>query len=68
MFFDLYFRFPKNDENRKYFDRVDQSLRNALPYLLRSKQVSVKHKVYLSIIRISPWLFVMLQRLVNRSR
>ena len=68
MFFDLYFRFPKNDENRKYFDRVDQSLKNALPYLLRSKQVSVKHKVYLSIIRISPRLFVMLQRLVNRSR
>lgn len=66
MFFDLYFRFPKNDENRKYFDRVDLSLKNALPYLLRSSGVSLRHKVYLSIIRISPRLFLLLQRLVNK--
>ena len=67
MFFDLYFRFPRNEENRMYFDRMDASLRKALPYLLRASSVSPRHKVYLSIIRISPRLFLLLQRLVNKK-
>lgn len=66
-FFELYFHFPKTQENQLYFDRMDASLKKALPYLLRSSKVSLRHKIYLSIIRISPRLFILLQRLVNKK-
>ena len=67
IFFDLYFCFPRNSENKPYFDRMDASLRKALPYLLRSSKVSLRHKIYLSIIRISPRLFLRLQRIINQT-
>lgn len=66
-FFELYFRFPKNQENTLYFHRMDASLRKALPCLLRSSRVSLRHKVYLSIIRVSPGLFLWLQRITHTN-
>ena len=67
IFFDLYFRFPRNAENSMYFGRMDASLKKALPYLLRSSHVSIRHKVYLSIIRMSPRLYILMRRLTNKN-
>lgn len=67
LFFEMYFRFSRSEENQMYFDRMDASLKKALPYLVRSSKVSLRHKIYLSIIRISPRLFILLQRLVNKK-
>lgn len=65
LFFELYFRFPQNAENEPYFNRMNESLRKALPYLIQSSGVSFRHKIYLLLIRINPRLFVLLQRLIN---
>ena len=61
-FFDYYFHFPRSDENQKYFDRMDNSLRIALPYILRSREVSLRHKLYLLLIRINPHFFTALKK------
>lgn len=64
-FFDHYFLFPRNEENNKYFQRMDNSLRIALPYLLRSNTVSMQHKLYLILIRINPKLYTALRKLFS---
>lgn len=62
MFFDYYFRFPRTAENEKYFRRMEDSLKTALPFILKSKTVSLRHKIYLSIIRFNPRLYTTLRR------
>lgn len=62
LFFDYYFRFPRTPENEKYFRRMEHSLRMALPHLLRCRQISLRHKVYLSTIRVHPGLFLFLRK------
>lgn len=64
-FFDLYFRFPRTEENEEYFQRMDNSLKTALPYILKSKSVSLRHKVYLSSIRVNPKIYTTLKRLLR---
>ena len=53
-FFDLYFRFPRNEETEVYCFRMEAALREALPGILRAKRVSVRHKCYLTMLAISP--------------
>lgn len=65
MFFDYYFRFPRTEENKKYFCRMEKSLRFALPYILRCKEVSLAHKIYLSMIRINPKIYSSLKQLLK---
>ena len=62
-FFDLYYRFPRTTENEKYFRRMDDSLKKALPYILKSNSVSLRHKIYLIAIRINPKIYPTLKRL-----
>lgn len=64
-FFDYYFRFPRTEENEKYFRRMDDSLKIALPYILKSKSVSLRHKVYLAAIRVNPQIYAVLKRLLK---
>ena len=64
-FFDYYFRFPRTDENEKYFRRMDDSLKIALPYILKSKSVSLRNKVYLTAIRVNPQIYTVLKRLLK---
>lgn len=61
-FFDLYFRFQRTEENGKYFHRMEASLKTALPYLLYSNQISMRHKCYLLLIRINPKLYCILKK------
>ena len=65
MFFDYYFRFPRTEENEKYFRRMEDSLKIALPYILKSKSVSLRHKVYLAAIRVNPQIYAVLKRLLK---
>lgn len=64
-FFALYYRFPRTEENEKYFRRMDDSLKKALPYILKSKSVSLRHKVYLTAIRVNPQIYAVLKRLLK---
>ena len=65
-FFDLYFRFPQTDENRKYFRRMEKSLKIAYPHILRCGEVSRAHKLYLTLIRIHPQIYRTLKRITKR--
>lgn len=56
-FFDLYFAFPKNVENQKYFARMEKALVLALPEILRAGTVAFRHKCCLCLIRIHPNLY-----------
>lgn len=62
---DMISLFPCTEENEKYFRRMDESLRRALPYILKSQSVSLRHKVYLSAIRVNPQIYVTLKRLLK---
>lgn len=64
-FFELYYRFTRTDENEKYFRRMDDSLKKALPYILKSQSVSLRHKVYLTAIRVNPQIYAILKRLLK---
>lgn len=64
-FFDLYFRFEQGDE--KYLRRMEASLKMALPYVLRSNQVSLRHKCYLLLIRVNPKLYRVLKKAKSRK-
>lgn len=66
MFFDYYFRFPRTEENEKYFRRMDDSLKKALPYILKSSTVSIRHKIYLSVIRLNPRIYSAMKRFLKR--
>lgn len=66
LFFDYYFYFPRTTENEKYFQRMDASLKTALPCILKSKCVSVRHKIYLTSIRINPKIYLTLRRLLKK--
>ena len=57
--------FPRTKENEEYFHRMDDSLKMALPYILKSKSVSLRHKVYLSAIRVNPVIYATLKRLLK---
>ncbi len=57
--------FPHTDENYLYFRRMDDSLKKALPYILKSRSVSLRHKVYLSVIRVNPRIYAVLKRLLK---
>lgn len=56
-FFDDYFKFPRTEENQKYFQRMEKSLEMALPFIRHSKAVSFRHKLYLTAIHIAPVTF-----------
>lgn len=66
MFFDYYFRFPRTKANEKYFRRMDDSLKKALPYILKSSRVSIRHKIYLSVIRLNPKIYSAMKELLKR--
>lgn len=61
-FFDLYFRFENSRGNTVYFNRMEASLRTALPYLIQSNMVSIRHKLYLLLIRINPSIYYLLRK------
>ena len=65
-FFDYYFRFPRTKENEKYFRRMDDSLKKTLPYILKSSTVSIRHKIYLSVIRLNPKIYSAMKQLLKR--
>ena len=62
-FFDMYFRFQRTQDNEKYFLRMEASLKNALPHILRCDSVSKAHKLYLTLIRINPKFYIWLRSL-----
>lgn len=61
-FFDYYFRFPKNEETKPYFARMDAALKLALLCILGAKSVAFRHKLYLILVRIHPNLYVFLRK------
>lgn len=61
-FFDLYFRFPRDQGTENYFLRMEAALKEALPGILRAKGVSIRHKCYLTILGIHPKGGVMLRK------
>lgn len=65
MFFDMYFCFPKADDNIIYFLRMEDSLKKALPYILRSPSVSLRHKIYLTVIRINPQVYLTIKKMLK---
>jgi len=64
-FWDFYMTFERNEKNLPYFRRMEAQLARVLPELLRSRAVSLRHKLYLIIIRLHPGLFFFLR---NRKR
>lgn len=66
LFFDYYLKFPMIPENEIYYRRMEETVRMTLPYILRCKQVGLKHKLYLALIRINPKLYIGLRNLVER--
>lgn len=64
-FLSLYFRFTRTAETEPYFRRMDEGLKTTLPYLLKSKSVSLRHKVYLSAIHLNPKIYSTLKRLLK---
>ena len=49
-FWDFYHGFPKNEENLKYFRRMEAALRSCFWELLRSPEISLRHKLYFLMI------------------
>lgn len=64
-FFDFYFRFPRTKENEIYFNRMENSLKTALRYILKSQSVSLRHKIYLTAICINPKIYTTLKCLIK---
>ena len=62
---DLLPRFPRTAENEKYFRRMEDSLKTAFPYLLRAKNVSPRHKVHLTLVRLNSKLYCTLKHLIK---
>lgn len=62
-FFDYYFHFPRSGKTERYFARMEQGLKRALPHLWRAKNVTFAHKIYLTLIRIHPKLYLFLRKL-----
>ena len=58
-------KFPRTAENEKYFRRMEDSLKHAYPYLLKAKTVSIRHKVYLTAIRLNPKIYTVLKHLIK---
>lgn len=65
-FWQWYHLFSKGQENEKYIKRMENSLSKALPSILRSRQISVSHKIYLTLLRFSPKLFWTVYRSIRR--
>lgn len=58
-------RFPRTAENEKYFRRMEDSLKTAFPYLLKAKNVSPRHKVHLTLVRLNSKLYCTLKHLIK---
>lgn len=67
-FFDYRFRFARSEETKLWFDRMDGALKLALPWILRAKNVMLRHKIYLLCIRIHPKLYEMLRKWKKRKK
>lgn len=52
-----YLRFEKNEVNRMRLNRTLQDFRKALPYLLRSDNISFKEKITILIFAVSPLIY-----------
>lgn len=59
---EYYYLFPKTEENRPYFIRMNRSLRAALPHILHSTHVNFRQKFYLCLIWLSPRLYAHLRK------
>ena len=55
--------FPYVKADKIYYRRMSDSLKLAFPYILRSRSVSLRQKVYLLLIRINPKLYTALKKL-----
>lgn len=67
-FWEWYHLFSEEKENEKYTKRMESSLQKALPSVLHSKDISVSHKIYLTLLRFSPKLFWVVYRSVRRMK
>lgn len=56
-FWQWYHLFYDEKENEKYIKRMERSLKKALPSILHSREISLSHKIYLTLLRYSPALF-----------
>lgn len=54
LFLGLYFQFPRNNENRLYFRRMERCLKTAYPHIAKSGEISLRHKAYLCLVRLNP--------------
>ena len=64
-FMDWFFRFPNVGDNKKYVSRMKKSLKRVILHALTSKELNLKQKIHLSVIRISPGLYQSLTAMVN---
>jgi len=67
-FWEWYHRFSEDEENRKYTRRMERSLAQALPSVLRSSRVCVSHKIYLTLLRLDPKLFRAVYRGIRKIK
>lgn len=63
-----YHQFCGNGENVKYKERMEQSLKKALPSVLRCTEVPFSHKIYLILLRYNPNLFWIAYRSIRRIK
>ena len=61
LFIDVYFRFSRSGNNMPYFRRMERSLKTALPYILKNRNIALRPKVYLTLVQLSPALFLWLR-------
>ena len=64
-FLKLFFLFPRNPETEVYFVRMEEDLEKVIPYILKSRSVSFRHKLYLRTIRYNPKIYYSLKRIVK---
>lgn len=65
--FEFSFLFVEIEEGQKYIKRLTDSLCIALPYIMRSKSVPMRHKLYAVAIRVSPRIYQSLRKLIKKS-
>lgn len=64
-FFEYYFRFRKTEENELYFIRMEQSLEKVLLYILRAKNVSLKHKFCFYLFNLNPAFYTAIRKRIR---
>lgn len=67
-FWQWYHLFYYEKENEKYIKRMERSLKKALPSILHSREISLSHKIYLTLLRFSPKLFWTVYRSIRRIK